>query len=193
MITIKRKVERLPGSPTSRLGSFLDRAPSHGAVQSTKTAVRAAIMNYIRDLNRMRVMLGSAGAGGTSLEGYSTRPLRISYPSKRKRIIKPVGGIVVRGGMFFPGGYKQYKEATGQVSDRFTFFNTGDAWKDWKVLTYGSNAGSPGKIGFTRVENAIAANSAILRRPLLFQLDKDELSMVNDRVLSLVNKLFIPS
>lgn len=191
MITITRKVERLPGSPTSRLGSFLDKAPSHGAVQSTKTAARAAIMNYIRDLNRMRVMLGSAGAGGTPLEGYSTNPLWVGY-TRGKKIVKPVGGIAVRGGMFFPGGYRQYKELSGQVADRFTFFNTGDAWKDWKVLTYGSN-GSPGQIGFTRAENAIAANAAILRRPLLFQLDNEELSMVNDRVLSLVNKLFIPS
>lgn len=192
MISIRRSTERTPGSPSSVTKTFLDRAPAPGKVKHLRATVRKAIMEYIRDLNYRRVLMTSTGAGGTSLEGYSTNPIRIDYPGRLKRILRPKGGVRVKGGMYFPGGYRQYKQATGQISERFTFFNTGDAWRDWRVLTYGSDS-TPGKIGFLKPENAIAANAAISKRPLLFRLDNDELSMVNDRVLSVLNKLFIPS
>lgn len=192
MISIRRSTQRAAGSPSTIEKTFLDRAPAPGKIKHLKATVRKALLEYIRDLNRERVLKTSTGAGGTSLQGYSTRPIRIGYPARGKRILRPKGGIRVKGGMYFPGGYRQYKQATGQVSERFTFFNTGDAWRDWRVLTYGSDSTS-GKIGFSKPENAIAANAAISKRPLLFRLDKEELSMVNDRVLGVLNTLFIPS
>lgn len=178
MITIKRE------------GSFA--SPTHARVAKVKKSIRKAILDYLRDHTRERVRDRSEGAGGASLEGYSTRPLFIRYPAKMKRITKPQGGRRVRGGSFFTGGYREYKEKAGLVYTRFNFLNTGDAWRDWGILTYGSDS-TPGQIGFKKPENAIAANAAISKRPLLFRVDKQELSVIDANVLGLINALILPS
>lgn len=172
-------------------GSPFDKPPNKTAWNRMRSAVRDAILHHLRDYTRERVRDRSQGAGGSSLLGYSTNPLFISYPSLRKRITKPRGVKKVRGGYFFQGGYKEYKEKAGLVHERFNFFNTGDAWRDWKILRYGT-ATTASHIGFTKPENAIAANAAISKRPLLFRVDKSELSVIDAKVLGLINDLIIP-
>lgn len=164
---------------------------SSGTLQRLRRRVQKDLVEWIRDYVRRRIEDFSLGAGGTPLEGYSTSPLRVPYVGVPKRHKRPVGGVKTRGGMFFKGGYKEYKEKAGLVSNRFDFKNTRDAWRDWRVLVYGDLAGTS-EIGFSDVNNAIAANAAQDKRPLLFSLDASELSVINAEVITMINERFFP-
>lgn len=167
--------------------------PTPARVRRLQDAIRRIVIEHIKNHTRDRIRNQSAGAGGTPLQGYSVRPLFIRWPRKgMKAITKPVGGLKTRRGYFFQGGYKDYREKAGLIHNRFVFENTGDAWKDWKILSTGSGT-TPATIGFSKPANAVAANAAIERRPLLFRIDKNELSMVDADVTSLINDLFFPT
>lgn len=174
-----------------KTGKF--KSPHAGALPVLMKQIAKYISEYIRDYVRTRVVVASEGEGGSSLVGYSTNPVTIDYPGAPKRKKKPVGGTHTHDGMFFYGGYEQYREKAGLVSNRFVFFNTGDAWRDWKVVLYGSGPRSVSQIGFSNDANAMAASAAQVKRPNLFSIDGGELSVVDDYVLAQVNKTFFPA
>lgn len=165
---------------------------SLGELQRLRSTLQREILNWIHDYVRRRIEDLSLGAGRTPLEGYSTNPVKIPYKGIPKRHVKPVGGIKVPGGQVFLGGYREYKAKAGLVSERFNFKNTRDAWRDWKVLVYG-DLSSPGQIGFSDPDNAMAANVAHERRPLLFSLDVTELSVLDTEVITMINDKFFPT
>lgn len=174
------------GLRVTRVGQF--RSPNPDNLRRLLDRVRDIILHYIRDYVRMRVRDYSMGEGHSSLKGYSENPVTIDYPGvKRKK--KPVGGTPVYGGMFFYGGYKQYRKRAGLIADRFQFFNTGDAWRDWKVLRYGS-AATPSEIGWSDDNNGMAAAAAEEERPLLFTINATELATVDSEVMTNINNAF---
>lgn len=167
--------------------------PSISKIQRLMVRVRDEVVHFLRDYTRERVRDRSLGAGNTGLEGYSDNPVTIDYPGPLKRKRKPVGGAPTADGMYFQGGYKQYRRKAGLNAERFQFFNTGDAWRDWKILRYGSGARSESQIGFSDNANAIAAAEAEIKRPLLFSVDMSEASMVNEQIVDLINSTFLPA
>lgn len=165
---------------------------SLGELQRLRTTLQKEVLNWIHDYVRRRIDDLSLGEGRSPLEGYSTNPLKVPYKGIPKRRVRPTGGTKIRGGQFFMGGYREYKDKAGLVSDRFNFRNTGDAWRDWKVLLYG-DLSSPGEIGFSNVDNAVAANMSQEKRPLLFSLDITELSVLDTEVITMINDKFFPA
>lgn len=142
-------------------------------------------MTYVRH----RVRDENLQMGRAPIKGYSTQPLDIPYAGEVKAHRRPRGGKPIGSwGQFFPGGYAEYREKVG-LSSAFSFYNTGDAWRDWKALSYGDDT-SAGEIGFTKEENAMAASASEQERPNLFFIDNNELSMVDTRVIELLNQTF---
>lgn len=174
------------GLRVTRVGRF--RTPNPDNLRRLMDGVRDRVVHFIRDYIRVRVRDMSQGEGHSSLQGYSENPVTIDYPGvKRKR--KPVGGTPVYQGMFFYGGYKQYRKKAGLEAERFQFMNTGDAWKDWKVLRYGSNS-TASEIGWSDQNNAMAAEESEKNRPLLFTMNEAELAAVNADVISAIDRVF---
>lgn len=153
--------------------------------------VRVKLGTGIRDYIRRRVGERGQGMGGTVMRGYSTRPLSLDRRGRgtSKRFVPPVGGIPRGSRMFFEGGYRQYREKAGLVSDRFVLDNKGNAWRDFRVISLGSRGGAPLTIGVTRNENAVAFNAAQENgRPTLFLLDNNELSVISEGLIEEINK-----
>lgn len=164
------------------------KAMSVGQLRALLPRVRNLILHHIRDYTRTRVRTLGLGAGRSALKGYSEQPLVVDYPGNPKAITRPTGGTKTHGGMFFPGGYKEYREKAGLAADRFILDNRGDLWNDWRVLLYGDIS----HIGFSNADNAMAAVAATENdRPLLFSIDNVELSMVNAQVIGIINKAFV--
>lgn len=175
--------------------------PEISGIRKLLFDIRNAVVTHVRDYTRDRIMQRSQGAGGTPLEGYSENPLIVDYPGALKPKKKPVNGMPITGadgedGMFFHGGYKEYREKAGLTSNRFVFFNLGNAWQDWQVLQYGEvnqyGGVSTNTVGFSNAANAIAATAAEVKRPLMFKMTDGEVGLVNNKVVGMINKLFFP-
>jgi len=165
----------------------ISKVPTHSEYKNLVKSIREGVVKFIHEWTRTRVLNLSEGAGGSPLPGYSTNPLTVDYPNKLpKRKTKPVGGTKTHGGMHFQGGYREYREKAGLVFNRFVFFNTGDAWRDWKVLTWGEVS----EIGFDDPINAHVAALAEENRPLLFKIAASELESVDIMVIERINSTF---
>lgn len=163
--------------------------PSAYQVQKAIKDIIRGLANHLRDWTRERIRDRGEGAGGTALEGYSTNPLVVRFPGRPKARRKPRGGIKTKRGMFFPGGYAEYRQKAGLTVERFQMFNLGNLWRDWQVLVYGTNS-TPSRVGFTDDNNAMAADQASIKRPLLFKVTPQEVGMVNDDVIAIIADLF---
>lgn len=142
-------------------------------------------MESTSDPSRIKPIISPAGRG----TGKKYRMMRRRLAGAR------VGGAPLKGGrgkagprgaafkgVFFLGGYKEYKRRTGQVHDRFTLTNRGHFWRDWKVLN-AKTAHDDGvvEIGWSRAENVQVANEAIEREPSrdhAFHISRKEMGML---------------
>lgn len=171
----------------------LFRDPGDFKLRAMTKRIRDEVVHHIRDYTRDRIRYRGQGAGGSALKGYSTNPLVVDHPGTLKPKRKPVGGMPIHGkdgvdGMYFHGGYKEYRDKAGLPSERFMFFNLGNAWRDWQVLVYGETVS---QVGFGDGANAIAANAAEENgRELMFKMANDELALVNHKVMDVVERLF---
>lgn len=165
------------------------RSPTPAQIERLKSGLRRSILDWLTNYVRHRVRDDNLQRGRAPIKGYSTNPIVIPHTGTLKPHRRPKGGIP-RGkkGQFFPGGYLEYREKVG-LSSAFSFYNTGDAWRDWRVLAYGTDI-SPGEIGFTKQENAYAAAQSENERPDLFLIDEQELSMVHIKVIEQINSTF---
>mgnify|MGYP006921285448 CR=1 FL=1 len=163
--------------------------PTEAQLRSLKSRIRKSMMDWIVEYVRHRVRDQGLQKGRVPIMGYSTNPLVIPWKGTLKPIKRPRGGknLGTRG-MFFQGGYAEYRSKVG-LSDAFTFYNTGDAWRDWQVLVYGDE-GKAGEIGWSKPANAIAASASEEKRPDLFFVDEHELSMVHTKVIEQINTTF---
>jgi hypothetical protein len=175
-----------------QIGGVFNSLKTLNGLQQVSNAAKKAAGFWIRDRIRLRVGKSGKGAKGM-LRGYSKRPIRMSPPndpSRLKPIISPKkgaqGGRYSKkgggGSVFFRGGYKEYKQKTGQVSDRFTMTNKGHFWRDWKILT-GRNYKGSVEIGWSREANAAAADKAYDGgRSHMFDLNDREMKLLRDSV-----------
>lgn len=174
-------------------GSFkLKGGPISALYRAISAAAGDRIVNYIRD----RIRLKGQGQGGAGVKGYSTKPLSMRQDGRSslgKASIPPQGGIPRGKQMFFPGGYKEYREKAGLQTAHIDLSNMGNLWLGWGILRH-ARPGNPMAIGFRRKVDAIAANSAQENgRPTLFLLDSQELYMLSAGVEALITKhLFGP-
>lgn len=174
------------------VGDKTFRSPSAAAIERLKRDVRRGIMNWITDYVRHRVRDENLQKGRVPIEGYSTKPLVIPWKGTLKPHRAPRGGKSLgTRGMYFPSGYQEYRLNLG-LGTAFSFYNTGDAWRDWKTLLYGDES-TPGQIGWTKPENAIAASAAEEKRPDLFFVDESELTVLHTKVVDLINLTFFGS
>lgn len=165
------------------------RVPTQSQVDRLKANLRRAVIDWIVTYVRHRVRDDNLQMGRRPIQGYSTNPIVIPYKGTIKAHRRPRGGTPVgKRGQFFAGGYAEYREKAG-LGLAFQFYNTGDAWRDWKALSYGSE-GAAGEIGFSKQENAIAASKSEEDRPDLFFVDEHELSMVHTKVIEQINSTF---
>ena len=164
-------------------------SPTDAGLRTLKVNIRRSMMDWITEYVRHRVRDQGLQKGRVPIMGYSTNPLVIPWKGTLKPIRRPRGGknLGTRG-MFFQGGYAEYRSKAG-LGAAFSFYNTGDAWRDWKTLVYGSE-GSAGEIGWSKSENAIAAAASEKDRPDLFFVDEHELSMVHTKVIEQINTTF---
>lgn len=163
--------------------------PTDAQIRTLKTKLRKSMMDWIVEYVRHRVRDQGLQRGRVPILGYSTNPLVIPWKGTLKPIRAPRGGKPLgKRGMFFQGGYAEYRQKLG-LSQAFSFYNTGDAWRDWKVLVYGGE-GTAGEIGWTKPQNAIAASASEEERPDLFFVDEHELSMVHTKVIEQINATF---
>ena len=173
--------------PVKNLSQF--RVPTSAKMNTLKERLRRVVIDWIVQYVRHRVKDESLQMGRAPIKGYSTNPLTIPYVSKFKPYRRPKGGKPMGvEGQFFQGGYAEYRHQLG-LSSAFTFYNKGDAWRDWKALSYGGDS-TPGEIGFTKETNAFAASRAEEDRPLLFSIDEHELDMVNIKVIEQIDRDF---
>lgn len=171
------------------IGDSKFKSPTDAALNRLKAGIRRGILNWITDYVRHRVRDEHLQKGRTPIEGYSTNPLVIPWKGTLKPHRRPKGGQPLgTRGMYFPGGYLEYRTKLG-LSTEFSFYNTGDAWRDWKVLLYGDES-TPGQIGWTKPENAIAASASEEKRPDLFFVDENELSVLHIKVVDQINQTF---
>jgi hypothetical protein len=120
------------------------------------------IKNRVRDRGQ--------GADGRSLQGYSTRPLRVGPATILKKRIPP-GGLP----QHFKGGYTEYRQAVGLPTDHFQFTNTGYSLDNFGHTVVVSPEDKI-DIGFYNENSNIAANAAIENnRPEMFALGDKEL------------------
>lgn len=126
-------------------------------VRNVRLRLRRAIGKWLEHYIRDRVQNKGMGAHG-ALRGYSDNPVLIADPRPKglKPIITPVGGVKTKKGMFFTGGYIEYKQLSGQVWDIFTLTNRGDLWRDWKYFESNSLT-KPIELGFSDDKNTMVA------------------------------------
>lgn len=151
-----------------------------GRVRWIRMHMRHYLGNLIRNYVYERVSIRGLGYNQQPLAGYSTRPIAIPSDgiTGPKPMRPPVGGVVSASGRssYFKGGYREYRENLGLVSDRFVFTNMGNAWKDWRYIREES-AVRPIQVGFTKKENQDAAEGAESRgRPRMFEVSDQEVS-----------------
>ena len=183
-----------------QVGGLFNSARNLKEFDQIKTAAKRISGFWIRDHIRLRVGKKGQGSMG-ALKGYSTHPLRMKPPrdsSRLKPIISPRKGAKGarygdKGGssgfMFFKGGYREYKEKTGQVSDRFTMTNKGHFWRDWKILT-GRNYKGSVEIGWSRDANALVADKAYEGgREAMFDLNETEMGLLDKAISKELQKV----
>ena len=152
--------------------------------------VRKNIGTAIRNYIFLRIGAHGKGEGGRPVRGYSTRPVNIPIDGQggMKPMKPPTGGQPRGGRMFFKGGYKAYREKAGLEANRFVLTNTGDLWRDFRILRLGSGS-TPMHIGFGKTVNAIAANTAQDDgRHELFLLDTNEVRVIGESIITEINK-----
>lgn len=146
---------------------------------------RLGVAVIVRDGIRLRVSQTGQGETGT-LSGYSTNPVvaTVSELGKPKKV--PPRGW----GSFYKGGYKQYREEVGLVSDIFVFSNKGNAWRDWKFFPLVDSGDI--EFGFSSGANSTAADQAIDRgRPDMFGADEALLDEAAQKLLdTLLDKIY---
>ena len=149
--------------------------------RSTRLRLRRAIGKWLENYIRDRVQQRGIGAYG-KLKGYSASPFLMMWPrpSSLKPIIPPRGGVKTRQGRYYRGGYKQYKNLTGQVWDKFTLTNRGDLWRDWKYFERNSLT-EPIELGFSDPRNSEVAEveRTLHGRPGIFKLDSKGRRLLN--------------
>jgi hypothetical protein len=152
--------------------------------QLIRKAYRMSIAVLIRDRIRERVSKRGEGSTGP-LKGYSTNPLVIE-PGSLKPKRKPARGWYA----FHGGGYKQYRQEIGLISDLFVFSNKGSAWRDWRYFALGQSGSIA--FGFASAANTQAADEAIRRgRPDMFEPGDVEMNAAADKLLEiLLQKMF---
>lgn len=74
------------------------------------------------------------------------------------------------------------------MSSAFSFYNTGDAWRDWRVLAYGTDI-SPGRLGSPSRRMPTRQHNQKMNDPIFF-IDEQELSMVHIKVIEQINSTF---
>jgi hypothetical protein len=156
------------------------RGPSDVTVIRSK--YRKAISKTVVEGIRFRVSRTGQGGDGP-LKGYSKNPLKMQKGPKPR--LTPARGW----GSYHPGGYKQYRQEVGLVSDIFVFSNKGAAWKDWR-----SNNAETGPLafGFTNSLNNMAADAAVENDRLdMFDLD-DKLAdqLVEDMLEEILTDIY---
>lgn len=157
------------------------RIPEASSIRKT---YRQDIAVGIRDAIRIRVRDKGSGPDGV-LRGYSTTPLVVE-PGTLKPKRKPVRGWYA----FHGGGYKQYRQELGLVSELFVFSNRGTAWKDWRFFPIEERG--PIAFGFAASANSQAADEAVRRgREDMFAPGDPEMNQAADQLLNtILDKVF---
>jgi hypothetical protein len=128
---------------------------TYGRKKLDRMKIRKEIAQQIKEYIMERVNVRGQGANG-KLKGYSTKPLRIHKPDAgQKPMQKPARGWA----SFHKGGYKQYRDEAGLISNKFVFSNKGAAWRDWMKAT--QEPDGPLRFGFSDSLNVMAADEAI--------------------------------
>lgn len=86
--------------------------PSLAMTQPKMLAIGLDMVSIIK----MRVYKG-IDANEKPFLAYSTKPLYVSKKSPLGRRLAPKGGIKTKGGMYFEGGYREYKEKSRKRSN----------------------------------------------------------------------------
>ena len=177
-------------------------------LKTISRVVRSRAGLWIKNHVQERVSKRGMGASG-ALKGYSKKPIYmdgpgspprmkpiVSHPSNRVVSSHPLSksaenrGSRKRGrpntrkmGAEYPGGYKQYKKETGQVSNKFTMTNRGHFWRDWKVLQGKNKSTGIVEIGWSRAENAHVADKAYeAGRSDMFDLNRSEIDDLSEEI-----------
>jgi hypothetical protein len=128
---------------------------TYGRRRLDRMKIRKEIAQRIKQHIMDRVSLKGQGADG-KLKGYSTNSIPIFKPGAgQKPMQKPPRGW----GAFYEGGYKEYRDDAGLVSNKFVFSNKGAAWRDWMKAT--QEPEGPLRFGFSDSLNVEAADAAI--------------------------------
>lgn len=128
---------------------------TYGRKKLDRMKIRKEVAQRIKEYIMERVSVRGQGANG-KLKGYSTNALPIFKPGAgQKPMQKPSRGW----GAFYQGGYKQYRDEAGLISNKFVFSNKGAAWRDWMKAT--QEPDGPLRFGFSDSLNVEAADKAI--------------------------------
>lgn len=128
---------------------------TYGRKKLDRMKIRKEVAHRIKEYIMERVSIRGQGANG-KLKGYSTNALPIFKPGAgQKPMQKPSRGW----GAFYQGGYKQYRDEAGLISNKFVFSNKGAAWRDWMKAT--QEPDGPLRFGFSDSLNVEAADKAI--------------------------------
>lgn len=128
---------------------------TYGRKKLDRMKIRKEVAELIKQHIMSRVNTEGRGANG-KLKGYSTNALPIFKPGAgQKPMQKPSRGW----GAFYQGGYKQYRDEAGLISNKFVFSNKGAAWRDWMKAT--QEPDGPLRFGFSDSLNVEAADKAI--------------------------------
>lgn len=174
------------------------------AVRQEFQARRREVTERAAEIVRTRVSQFGVGPDGQAVAGYSSNPLAVSQysglkPKRRPRGAQSTRKLANRNNWvgFYPGGYKEYRAASGLRTDGFFFSNFGTAWRHWgDVGTQSIRRSRHGfvwsaGIGFRRLEDQIAAGEAQQKRPALFQIGPVEaLIFLQDTLVPIFNNAF---
>lgn len=171
--------------------------------------VRVRIGKLLRDSIQRRVQTTGHGASGP-VKGYSEHPflLAASNEGRLKPIVLPntsrgsnkvkkfratsfenTSGIPY---VFYAGGVRQYKRETGQESNMFVLTNRGALWRDWQVEEVPLASGGSVRIGFSRLENYLAAKAAEDNgRPDLLDPSDSDIEALETEALAAVMEMLV--
>lgn len=134
-----------------------------------RVKARSTLGQWLGRMLRDRIRNKGMGAEG-ALEGYSTKPTRVTNGYLNKR--QPPEGLP----KVYPGGYKQYREEVGLQTRRFDFTNTSYSLDNFSGDVSGSDPSSSIEVGFHDMRSVMAADSAVARgRSDMFALSDKEL------------------
>lgn len=154
--------------------------------RSGKRKILTRAADWTKNHVRHRVQVKGKGASGL-LKGYSTNPITMKYRGRNKAIL--LNNTKGKWGRY-PGGYKQYKEHTGQESELFQLSNKGNLWKSWD--RGGANSGDSVVIGFaSAAEGAIATEHQENGREDMFDLNTAEIKMLEKAVADVIEDIIV--